>query len=77
MADLTTPQAANPPPMQLMDVTTIAALLGCSPRHVYRLSETGLMPRPVRLGDLVRWRRVKIEEWIDGGYKPCGFEIVN
>jgi excisionase family DNA binding protein len=54
----------------LLDVRAVAVLLGCSPRHVYRLSDAGRMPLPVRIGALVRWRRQSIDEWIAGGCKP-------
>lgn len=61
----------------LLNVKQVAAMLCCSPRHVYRLSDRGAMPRPVKLGDvLVRWSRstgdpaTGIEDWIAGGCKP-------
>jgi len=35
----------------LLDVRAVDAMLGgCSVRHIYRLSDAGLMPRPVRIG---------------------------
>lgn len=55
----------------LLDVGQVAELLSCSPRHVYRLSDAGRMPPPVRLGALVRWSRQSLEEWIAAGCKPC------
>ena len=51
----------------LLDVEQVARLLGCSPRHVYRLSDSGKMPRPVRLGSLVRWSQEAIQHWIAEG----------
>jgi excisionase family DNA binding protein len=63
---------AEPSPAQLLDVRAVAALLGCSARHVYRLSDGGQMPRPRRLGALVRWSRQEIETWIADGCKPIG-----
>lgn len=51
----------------LIDVRAVAALLGCSPRHVYRISDAGKMPAPVRVGALVRWSRSTIDSWIAGG----------
>ena len=54
----------------LLTVKQVAGLLGCSSRHVYRLSDRGAMPRPVRLGSvLVRWDRSAVESWIAGGCK--------
>lgn len=55
----------------LLTVRQVAGMLGCSARHVFRLSDRGAMPRPSKLGDvLVRWSRVEIESWIAGGCKP-------
>lgn len=51
----------------LIDVKAVAALLGCSTRHIYRLTDAGRMPAPVRLGALIRWRRAEIDEWITAG----------
>jgi excisionase family DNA binding protein len=58
-------------PAALLDVGQVADLLSCSQRHVYRLSDAGRMPSPVRLGSLVRWPRQALEEWIKAGCKPC------
>ncbi|MDY7011201.1 MAG: helix-turn-helix domain-containing protein [Planctomycetota bacterium] len=55
----------------MLDIQAVADLLGCSIRHVYRLSDAGLMPRPVKLGALVRWSRAAILDWIDKGCPPC------
>jgi excisionase family DNA binding protein len=52
---------------KLLDVQAVAALLGCSPRTVYRLSDAGKMPSPVKLGALIRWNRAAVEEWIEAG----------
>jgi excisionase family DNA binding protein len=51
----------------LLDVKAVAALLGCSSRNVYRLADAGKMPRPLKVGTLVRWRRADIETWIANG----------
>lgn len=55
----------------LLDVQQVAGLLRCSARHVYRLSDSARMPRPVKLGALVRWRRTEIENWIADGCPTC------
>jgi excisionase family DNA binding protein len=52
---------------KLLDVQAVAEMLGCSQRHVYRLSDAGRMPAPVKLGSLVRWSAAAIREWIDKG----------
>jgi len=55
----------------LLDVKRVANLLGCSPRTVYRLSDAGRMPRPCKLGSLVRWSQSAIQEWITNGCPSC------
>jgi predicted DNA-binding transcriptional regulator AlpA len=64
-------------PVGLLDVQAVADFLACSPRHICRLSETGSMPEPVRLGALVRWRlrtgdpMTGILDWIEAGCPFC------
>lgn len=56
---------------ELLDVKDVAALLGrCSPRHVRRLADSGRMPRPLRVGTLIRWRRADLDDWIAAGCPP-------
>jgi excisionase family DNA binding protein len=57
-------------PVAMLDVRAVARILACSTRHVYRLSDAGRMPAPLRLGSLVRWPRQSIEAWIAGGCQP-------
>lgn len=52
---------------RLLDVSEVAELLRCSKRHVYRLSESGRMPAPLKLGHLIRWRDIDVQEWIAAG----------
>jgi predicted DNA-binding transcriptional regulator AlpA len=54
-------------PVKLLDVTDVASLLGCSPRHVQRLSQSGRMPPPFKLGQLVRWDHKRLMVWIEEG----------
>lgn len=51
----------------LLDVDEVARMLSCSPRHVRRLADRGALPRGVRLGRLLRWRREEVEVWIQQG----------
>lgn len=62
-------KVTSPPesPAQLLDVARVAALLDCSPRHVYRLADAGRMPRPRHVGALVRWQKSEIEAWVADG----------
>ena len=52
---------------EMLDVKAVAGLLACSPRSVYRLADGGKMPRPVKLGSLVRWRGGELRDWIADG----------
>ncbi len=56
---------------ELLNVEQVAKTLNCSSRHVYRMSDSGRMPRPVKLGALVRWSRAAIEKWIIEGCPSC------
>ena len=69
--DTSTPQAeaATDSPI-LLDVKQVAAMLNCSWRHVYRMADAGKMPRPVKLGSLVRWNRIDVETWVSEGCQP-------
>lgn len=51
----------------MLNVKQVASFLNCSTRTVYRLADAGRMPRPLKLGALVRWRRISIDQWIDDG----------
>ena len=69
---LTSPSTAEPirEPAALLDVRAVAALLDCSSRHIYRMSDAGKMPLPLKLGALIRWRREDLDAWLAAGCKP-------
>lgn len=51
----------------MLTVHDVARMLNCSARTVYRLTDSGRIPRPVKLGALVRWPREAVEQWIADG----------
>ncbi len=51
----------------MLTVHDVARMLNCSARTVYRLVDSGRMPRPVKLGALVRWPGRVVESWIGEG----------
>jgi excisionase family DNA binding protein len=51
----------------LMTVDDIAKKLNCSTRTVYRLTDRGFVPPPIRLGRLVRWSPEAIDRWLAMG----------
>lgn len=57
-------------PAAMLDVRDIAAMLQCSVRSVYRMSDGGKMPRPIKLGQLCRWRKAEVLDWISAGCRP-------
>jgi excisionase family DNA binding protein len=69
MSKTATHSPMEPPAM--LSVDQVARLLGCSSRHVYRLADSGRLPRPLKLGALVRWPRKAIDEWLANGCPVC------
>ena len=55
------------PQAPLFDVADIAAALKCSERNVWRMADSGRMPRPLAIGRLRRWRSADIQDWIAKG----------
>ena len=55
----------------LLTVSDVAVILICSSRTVRRLADAGMMPVPLRLNSLLRWRRADIDEWIAAGCRSC------
>lgn len=67
----TEPTTTAEEPDRLLSVGQVAELLQCSSRTVYRLADSGHMPRPRKLGNLVRWPWSEIQEWIANGCPRC------
>jgi len=42
----------------------LSAMLGVFLRQIWRLNSTGKLPKPVRLGGSVKWRRDEIIAWL-------------
>jgi predicted DNA-binding transcriptional regulator AlpA len=49
---------------ELLNKAEVVALLGLSIRTVERYSRLGLMPAPVQLGRLVKWRLADLRKWM-------------
>jgi len=60
----------NRPDDSLIDIGQVAALYSCSERHAWRATDAGLIPAPLRVGRLVRWRLGTIRYHIRGGCRP-------
>ena len=51
----------------LVTAAELAALLNLSKRTLWRLRSAGDLPKPVKLGNSVRWVRDEIKKWIEAG----------
>lgn len=54
----------------LLDVKDASALCNVSRSAWYKLSSSGKVPRPVKIGRLTRWRRDELERWIAADCPP-------
>jgi len=55
-----------PDEAELLDVKSVATLLACSPRTIWRLRDRGAIPAPIILSSgVVRWRRSTLLRWLD------------
>ncbi len=60
-------QASNTPQPLAISARELARLLDVSLRQVWRLNSTGKLPKPVRLGGSVKWRRDEIVAFVEAG----------
>ena len=51
----------------LLNDREVAAALNCSRSSVWRLTENGTLPRPLKISGMTRWRRSDIEALTAGG----------
>ena len=55
---------------QLLTAQDVAEMLDIGRSTLYRLKSSGKVPRPVKIGGSVRWRRAEIKAWIEAGCPP-------
>jgi predicted DNA-binding transcriptional regulator AlpA len=51
----------------LMTVQDVARLMTVSKRTVWRMRNSGAVPRPVKILGAVRWKGSDIRQWLDAG----------
>ncbi len=56
----------------LLTAQELAEMLGLCKRQIFRLNSIGKIPKPVRIGGSVRWRRSDIELWLELGCPERG-----
>jgi predicted DNA-binding transcriptional regulator AlpA len=50
-----------------INATQLAEMLCISSRSIWRLNDSGKLPKPIRLGGSVRWNKKEIETWVEAG----------
>jgi excisionase family DNA binding protein len=60
-------QADQQPAALTANAKQAAAMLNVSVRQVWRLHTTGRLPRAIRLGHCVRWRKAELEAFVEAG----------
>lgn len=60
-------QGEKKPEQLLWTVKDLANSLGVSESHIYRMMNKGKLPRPLRIGGVVRWSVAEIKSWIAAG----------
>lgn len=63
--------AHEPAPPLYVDTKGAAQRYRVSPAHWRRLVDAGRAPQPIRLGRLVRWPLVVLDQWDADGNRPC------
>jgi excisionase family DNA binding protein len=58
------------PDTLMLDKAEVARQLVISTRHVDNLIRAGRIPRPVKLGESVRWPRREFEKWVESRCPP-------
>lgn len=51
----------------LVTAEEVARMLNVSVRSIWRMRSAGHVPKPIRMGGNIRWRRIDIEEWVAAG----------
>ena len=62
----------NPPEdvRLLIDFKEAASLLKVSPRTIWRMRSSKVIPDPIRVGRAVRWRYDELKVWVEAGCPP-------
>lgn len=70
MAQATGDARAVWPEPELLKAAEVAQLLSFGERTIFRMSDAGKMPPPLKIGGSVRWSRRALRTWIDDGCPP-------
>jgi excisionase family DNA binding protein len=56
----------------LLTTKQAAELLSIGERTLWRHSRSGIAPRPIKIGGLIRYKRSELLQWIDTGCPMVG-----
>lgn len=54
------------PPATLLDAAEFARQLGVNVRTLRRMRHEGGVPKPIQIGNVIRWRRADVERFLQG-----------
>lgn len=60
----TVARATHHPPESLLTVQDMAALLQCDARSIHRWWRAGDIPKPLRIGGVLRWYGESVRQWL-------------
>ena len=52
---------------KLLSAEAVGTMLSLSRRQIFRLNSCGKIPKPIRIGGVVRWSEKSISEWLAAG----------
>ena len=70
MTGPTTPDSTQAETL-LLAAGDVAELLAVSRLTIFRWRAAGRLPPPLKIGRVVRWRRLEIETWLAAGCPTC------
>jgi predicted DNA-binding transcriptional regulator AlpA len=60
-------EAGNTREILAITARDLAEMLGLSVRQIWRLNSAGKLPKPLKIGGSVRWKRQEVMNWFDAG----------
>ena len=61
---------------EILTVSEVAEYLRINPQTVYRKAKAGELP-VVRIGRAIRFRRIELEQWLQGGKRTVMVSLSN
>jgi len=52
---------------ELLNIRAVAQMLDLGERTVWRMADSGVLPKPLKVGSRRKWRRRELLAWLDNG----------